>query len=54
MPLLESIGIAVFLILVVFLVLLCLWGCIRLFSFAVSRLEQLPGKEKRTKNNSKV
>lgn len=39
MSVIESIGVAFFLIMVVFLVLCCLWLCIRFFSFAVCKLE---------------
>ncbi|MFV0414602.1 MAG: OadG family protein [Oscillospiraceae bacterium] len=52
MGILESVGVAVFLMLVVFAVLLCLWGCIRLFSWAISKLEHLYGGQKNLQNNS--
>lgn len=42
----ESMYVALFLIVVVFFVLFCLFLCIKLFSFAVARLEStLKGKK---------
>ena len=47
MTLIESIGIAGFIMLVVFTGLFCLWVCIRLFSLLVGKLEnRLPSARK--------
>lgn len=40
MDLLESVSVSLFLLAVVFFVLLCLYLCIRLFSFLLKKMEQ--------------
>jgi len=46
----ESIGVAVFLMLVVFFALFCLWFAVRVFSFIVSKLEK-PSVDKTNTEN---
>ena len=46
MSFINSIGTAVFLMVVVFAVLLLLYGCIRAFSYAVNQFEQNQNKHK--------